>query len=467
MVNNASKSMSIQPDQFFTASLRILPHGYDICRILAEAINNVDPFVAMRKHLFFESDSLTIAGRSYDLTQFHRILVIGAGKAVVPMLMALYDLLGNRISAGVVITKQGYVAAGQFPGANKISIIEASHPVPGQSNLDASSRLVRMVDHLGPQDLVICLLSGGGSALLLKPAPAISLADLQAATQLLLSSGAEIGEINTIRKHLDELKGGQLAKIIYPATLISLILSDVIGDHLDQIASGPTTADPTSFEDAWNILSKYHLVDQVPPSVSAHIQAGMQGHIPETIKPADPILERVHQVIIGNNLQAVNAALGAAASFGFSTLTLTTTLHGEASQVGRLLVETARSLLSSPIPLPRPACFVAGGETTVTLHGCGQGGRNQELALGAVDSLAGEAPMLLVSLATDGGDGPTDAAGAVVTNHTRASGLSLGLDASEYLSNNDAYHYFDNLGDLIKTGPTLTNVNDLVLIFAL
>jgi glycerate 2-kinase len=256
-----------------------------------------------------------------------------------------------------------------------------------------------------------------------------------------------------------------LATKFYPAVVVSLIISDVVGDDLDKIASGPTVADPTTFQDACDIIHKYHLTDQIPPAICNHIQAGIANKIPETLKPGDPIFTHVHNIIIGGNKQAVLATEHAAMRFGIKTHILTTSLQGEASLVGKSLSDSVMSLLLPAVQ--RPICFLAGGETTVTIHGTGKGGRNQELALGSVERLAGDIPIVLVSLASDGGDGSTDAAGAVVTHHTRALGLSLGLDPQVFLDNNDSYHYFERLGDLIKTGPTLTNVNDLVFIFAL
>jgi glycerate 2-kinase len=459
--------MDIQPGQFATKSLRESPRGGDICRILASAINHADAGEAVLNSIVLQGNQLVIAGRPYDLTEYDRILIIGIGKAIYPMLSALHGILANRITSAFAITKRGYIGSKLLLDDPRVSIVEASHPVPDRSNLQASASLVAMLHDLTAHDLVICLLSGGGSALLVQPPHGISLCDLRLVTQLLLSSGADIGEMNAIRKHLDSLKGGGLARLLYPASVVSLIISDVVGDHLDHIASGPTVADPTTFQAAWAVLKKYRLIDQVPPAIRHHLKAGVTGTIPETLKPGDPIFDHVVNVIIGSNSQAARLAEDSASRCGFHARLLTTSLQGEASQAGKSLTESVKSLAFFSPPFPRPACFIAGGETTVTIHGAGLGGRNQELALGAVDSLSGDASLLLVSLATDGGDGPTDAAGAVATHQTKSLGLSLGLDSAVYLANNDAYHYFERLGDLLKTGPTLTNVNDLVFIFAL
>jgi hydroxypyruvate reductase len=311
------------------------------------------------------------------------------------------------------------------------------------------------------------LISGGGSSLIIQPSLGLSLEDIQETTSLLLSCGASITEMNTVRKHLDELKGGGLVKKLFPATVISLILSDVIGDSLDMIASGPTAADPTTYGDARVVLENYQLWDRIPAPVRSHLTDGVEGLIPETVKPGDPVLGNVSNILVGNNSQVVLAAVKAANDLGFSAELLPRPLQGEASLVGQTIIERVTTRLASYTNTRQPACFIAGGETTVTVKGNGKGGRNQELALGAVKRLSTDGPMALVSLATDGGDGPTDAAGAVATNQTYSLGLAKGLEPVDYLLRNDSYNYFDQLGDLIKIGPTLTNVNDLLFIFGL
>lgn len=458
--------MLIQPEQFATNSLRRSSMGNDICQVLAAAIDSADAGVAIKNKVSLEANHIIIANTSYDLTEYKRVFVIGAGKAAVPMVFAIYKILGKRITAGIVITKDGYISKDNPSLETPLNIIEASHPVPNHRNLDASSQVYSLIRNLTSDDLVICLLSGGGSALMIRPSQGISLENIQDTTSILLTCGATINELNTIRKHLDELKGGGLAKILFPASVISLLLSDVVGDSLDMIASGPTVADTTTYKDAWAILSKYQILDQIPSPIRSHIMDGIAGIIPETLKPGDPILDKVQNFIAGNNKQTALAAIQAAKTMGFNTKLLTTSLHGEASHMGQSLSESAKSLLISPTRIPQPACLLASGETTVTIKGTGKGGRNQELALGAVKSLSGVDQILLVSLATDGGDGPTDAAGAVVSDQTYSLGSAIGLSPIEYLERNDSYHYFEPLGDLIKTGPTLTNVNDLVFIFS-
>jgi glycerate 2-kinase len=459
--------MIIQPEQISTYSLSRYSRGDDIRTVIAAAINDVDAGEAIKKHVTCDADHLIIDNQNYDLSKYKRVFVIGVGKACVPMADAIYKILHDHIASGLLITKEGYLNLEKYHIETQVKIIEASHPIPDQRNLDATLMLIALTSELNGDDLVIFLLSGGGSSLLMNPSPGISLQDIQAITAILLSCGASINEMNTIRKHVDQFKGGGLAKFLSPAEVISLILSDVVGDNLEVIASGPTVADPTTFGDAWAVLNKYQILDQIPLRIRSQISTGLLGAIQETIKPGDPILSRVSNVIVGNNVDAVKSAFNTSQMLGFDTRILTTLLQGEASHIGRILSVEAKTLLSPPSIVTRPACMIAGGETTVTIRGTGKGGRNQELALGAVMSLSGPEQIILASLATDGGDGPTDAAGAVTTNETYSRGLALGLDPYDYLSRNDSYHYFESLGDLIKTGPTSTNVNDLVFIFGL
>lgn len=459
--------MLFTPQQFNTNSLHRLPKGKDICQLLAAAMNSADAESAIHRKVFRKGKLLHIDQTIYDLSLYNRIFLLGAGKAIVPMVKAICEILGDRITSGILITKEGYIEPSQPHIGKQVRIIQAGHPIPDQRNLDAVQEIFTIIRDLQRDDLVICLISGGGSSLLVKPAPGISLENIQETTELLLKSGATIDEMNVIRKHLDDFKGGNFAKLISPTMTISLILSDVIGDNLDMVASGPTVADPSTFRDARTILEKYQLLKHIPPAIRSHLEAGINGMIPETVKPGDSIMANVSNYLIGNNTSCVHAALLAAEKYGFYSQLLTTTLHGEASQVGKLLVEDARARFISQLSFPKPLCLIGGGETTVTIHGDGKGGRNQELVLGAVKSLSGPSPIILISLATDGGDGPTDAAGAVATNQTYKTGLAMDLDPDVYLHRNDAYHYFERLGDLIKTGPTLTNVNDLVFIFVL
>ena len=379
---------------------------------------------------------------------------------------ATAEVLGDRLQAGILVTKQGQAGIYPEPVDSRLQVLEAAHPVPDQSSLEASRQVIDLLGKLEAEDLLLCLISGGGSALLTAPAEGIHLDDLQQLTSLLLGCGASIFEINTLRKHLELLKGGGLARLAAPAQLAALALSDVIGDPLDVIASGPAVPDPTSFADTLKILKSHRIFDQVPDSIRQRLLLGAQGSLPETPKPGEACFERVGNVIVASNRQAAHAAAAQAEQEGFKSIVLTTSLQGEARQAGRFLAALARELAAGEAFIQKPACLILGGETTVNLQGSGLGGRNQELALGAVADLAGLGSVLLIALATDGGDGPTDAAGAVVSGDTLSLARQLGLEAAAALQNNDSYHFFQPLGALLKPGPTQTNVNDLAFLFA-
>jgi hydroxypyruvate reductase len=325
--------------------------------------------------------------------------------------------------------------------------------------------MVGLLQDTTANDVVICLLSGGGSALLPLPVPGVTLDDLQRLTSDLLRCGATINEINAVRKHLSQVQGGQLARLAAPAPVIALILSDVVGSPLDVIASGPTVPDTSTFADALGVLERYGIIEQTPPAIVAHLRRGLSGDVPETPKPGDPVFEHVQTLVIGDNRIAAQAAVQQAAELGLHTLLLSTYVEGEAREVAKVLAGLGKEIARYGQPLPRPACLIAGGETTVTIRGQGKGGRNQELALAAAIALDGWDDVLLLTVATDGGDGPTDAAGAFADGTTVARARVQGLNPAAYLANNDAYNFFQALGDLLITGPTRTNVNDLTLIF--
>lgn len=452
----------MEPDLFQTKSLNEIDSGGRVKGILAAALEAVDPGQAVRRSLHREGERLTAGGRPYDLNRFRRVLVAGAGKAGMPMSKAVEEILGDRLTNGIVIVKEGY--AGE-QGLH-VRVLEAGHPVPDERGVAGTEKIVQLLKDTRPDDLVMCLISGGGSALLTWPAEGATLEDLRALTETLLASGASINEINALRKHLDQVKGGRLARLAAPAQVVTLILSDVVGDPLDVIASGPTVADQSTFEMAYQVLERYDLIDRAPAMIVNIIQRGRLGQLAENPKPGDRLFQDVNNVVIGSNHQAAQAAVDQARVYGFEAMLLTTYLQGEARHAGRLLAAVARQIAASGQPIKRPACVVAGGETTVTLRGDGYGGRNQEVALGAVRDMAGLKGVLLIALATDGGDGPTGAAGAVVTGKTFERAGDMGLDPSDFLARNDAYHFFEPLGDLIKTGPTQTNVNDLAFVFA-
>lgn len=455
----------MDPDRLLTETLRSAPWGAQVARVLAAGLAAVDPFAAVERTLTRQGGRLYAAGREVPLDAFERVLVIGAGKAGLPMARAVVGVLGERVAGGVVIVKEGHAEG--HPAVGPVQIIQAGHPLPDERGLEGTRRIADLLAGAGGRDLVLCLISGGGSALLTMPSPGLNLADLRALTDQLLASGASIDEINTLRKHLDRVKGGGLARMAAPAQVITLILSDVVGNPLDIIASGPTVPDPATFADARRVLARYDLASRVPPALVRLLAEGARGDVPETPKPGDPLFDRVDNLLVGSNGLAAGAAQDQAVREGFNALLLTTYLQGEAREVGRVLAALARQLAVHDEPLPRPACLVFGGETTVTLRGEGLGGRNQEAALGAVADLAGLPDTVLVTLATDGGDGPTDAAGAVATGETLARAREAGMAPDAFLARNDAYHFFSPLGDLLRPGPTQTNVNDLAFIFTL
>jgi len=429
-------------------------------QIIKAALKAVDPAQAVADYFQANPQLVTQINDSPG-----KVLVVGAGKAGAPMAAAVSEIFGDKIEAGRVVVKYGHSAVdGDKADSTRVRISEAGHPIPDQAGLEAARSIVQLLENSSSKDIVLCLISGGGSALLTLPADGVSLGDLQATTEMLLAAGATINEFNTIRKHLSAVKGGRLAQIAAPATVHTLILSDVVGDPLPVIASGPTVPDPTTFAEAWNIIQHYQLQDRLPEPVRHRLQQGRAGEIPDTPKPGDALFERVHHAIIGSNRIAARAAVEAAQRAGLNAQLLTTFVEGEAREIGKLLAGLAKGLLVDEGPLQRPACLVLGGETTVTLKGDGKGGRNQEMALAAAIALAGWHGTLIVCLGTDGTDGPTDAAGAFADGATVARAQALGLNGLSFLKRNDAYNFFEPLDDLIITGPTQTNVNDLYLI---
>ena len=451
---------------FLTSSLQNNAWGDSVCRVLAAAIQAVEPKQAIHHHLIRKGSQLSVSGRSYNLDDYKQIIIIGAGKAGSPMVEAIEEILSDRQLDGMIIIKEGHVSKSTNLTPRKIQLVEAGHPIPDDRGVAGTNRIIDILNHTDQETLVICLISGGGSALFVSPVDGISLIDLQILTSELLTCGASINEINTLRKHLEKVKGGNLARLAAPAQVISLILSDVVADPLDVIASGPTVPDTTTFRDAIQILKKYQILEKVPLSIYEHLSRGMAGLITENPDPSDPIFQNVNNWIIASNQLAAQAALKQAQAEGLNSLLLTSYLQGEARQAGRFVAALARQVDKDGQPVPRPACIVLGGETTVTVIGDGKGGRNQELALGSVGDIAGLPDIALVSMATDGGDGPTDAAGAVVTGETLTRAQQAGISTFAHLARNDAYHFFQSLDDLLLIGPTHTNVNDLVFLFA-
>ena len=431
----------------------------DLQAIFQAALQAVDPGEAIRAHVRREGNQLRVADRTYDLSQYDALYLIGMGKAGAAMAIAVEKMLGDRLRGGHVIVKYGH--GGPVTHA---TLHEADHPIPDEAGVQATRTLLDFVEGRGPRELVICLISGGGSALSPAPVGGITLAEKQEVTRQLLACGATIHEINALRKHISQIKGGQLARLASPATLITLVLSDVVGDSLDVIASGPTVPDTSTFTDCLEILRKYRLFDTVPMAIRRHLEAGVSGAIPETPKPGDAVFSRTQTVIIGRNLQALEAASRQATALGYRPLILSSAIEGETREVARVHAGIAREVLASGHPIAAPACILSGGETTVTLRGQGKGGRNQEFALALALDINSMPGIAALSAGTDGTDGPTDAAGAVVDWTTCTRAEQHGLHPREALEHNDAYPFFECLGDLVITGPTQTNVMDVRII---
>jgi len=431
-------------------------------RIFRAGLTAAEAGGAVRKHFGIGNGYLCAGDVRLSVQDFDRIFLIGAGKAAVEMAAAVEAIAGRHLSGGLAVTKQA-PARGRL---RRIKIIEAEHPIPGRAGVRAVAMIRQLLHELNARDLLVVAISGGASALLPAPADPITLEAKQRTTELLLRAGADIGELNAVRKHLSMLKGGQLAALAYPASVVSLLLSDVIGDRVDVIGSGLTAPDPSTFGDALGVLQKYGLGLKAPREVRRRLERGARGKIPETPKPGDPAFERVHNVVVGSNRMALEAAATEAERLGFSPLILSSTMQGEAREVGRAHGEILREVARSGHPLRGPACILSGGETTVTVRGNGRGGRNQEFALAAAAAIDGLNETLVLSAGTDGTDGPTDAAGAIATGRTMERARQLGLDAREYLMKNNSYAFFDGLGDLIRTGPTGTNVMDIHMLLA-
>jgi hydroxypyruvate reductase/glycerate 2-kinase len=449
--------------------------GKDIREIYSSALFAVNPAQLMRGHSGLIKAELV-------KNKFSQLFVIGFGKASCQMADAGVSAIDHKLlTKGILITKYGHTAI-QNPEDKKIRrldeketstskhlsfsssqlqntpirIYEAGHPIPDENGVKATERIVMLLNKADRDTLVVCLISGGGSALLVSPGNGISLKEKQAVTQLLLNAGADISDLNTVRKHLSKVKGGRLAEIASPAKMITLIISDVIGDNLDIIASGPTSPDSSEFQDALNVIDKYRLHEKIPQNALTTLIKGTKGLIPETPKQDNAIFQNVHNMIIGSNLMALNAAQETARSLGYKTEIISSGISGEAGDVGTWLSEKAKGARNT-----KKVCLISGGETTVTVKGRGRGGRNTELALGFAKAIQGVRGVTLLSAGTDGTDGPTDAAGAIVNGTTVSRAVNLGLDPDAHLNNNDSYTFFKKLDDLVITGPTGTNVMDV------
>jgi len=413
--------------------------------IFKAALAAADPSAAVTRHL-----------KRRDFARYSNIYVIGAGKAGASMAHAAERVLGRRITAGLINVKDA-------PASRRNSRIELNpcgHPMPDARGVAGAERIAQIAAAARKDDLVVCLISGGASALMPLPAVGITLAEKQATTRLLLACGANIHEINTIRKHISRIKGGQLARLAAPAAVESLLLSDVVGDDLDVIGSAPTAPDASTFAAAAEVFDRYGIRARVPAAVKRRIEGGQRGELPETPKPGDPIFQRVRNTVVGGNRLALAAAARHARSLGFRTLVLSSQIQGETREIARMHAAIACEIVGSHQPVKAPACIITGGETTVTLKGEGLGGRNQEFVLAAAIDIAGLKNVVVFSAGTDGSDGPTDAAGAIADGQT----LGRNPDARRYLDENNSYRYFESLGDLVISGPTNTNVMDVRII---
>jgi len=419
----------------------------DARAIFQASLKAADPKEAILRH----APGLT----SLLEADYERIFVIGAGKASALMAQAVEKLLGRRITGGVINVKDGHTAR-----LKRVELVECGHPVPDERGVAGAARIAELALQATARDLVICLISGGASALLPMPAPGLTLADKQAVTRLLLECGANIHEINTVRKHLSAIKGGQLARLAAPARLLTLVLSDVIGDDLSVIGSGPTWPDGSTFADALDVLRRFEVVRRVPVAVLRHLEESAE----ETPKPGDAAFAGAVTVVVGSNRLAVEAAEAEAARRGYHPLILSTRIEGETREVARMHAAMALEVLEADRPVAKPACLISGGETTVTIRGQGLGGRNQEFALAAALDIEDAAGIVVLSGGTDGNDGPTDAAGAIASHTTLDRAEMMGLPARAMLAANDSYHFFEPLGDLLVTGPTGTNVMDVRLL---
>lgn len=436
----------------------------NLADIFNAALAAVDPYNAVLNAARVERNQLQIADTQYDLAAFNRIIVVGAGKATARMALAIETLLGKKISAGLIVVKDGHTVP-----LSIIEQVESSHPVPGEAGVAGTTRILEMANAADEKTLFICLISGGASALLVAPAIGLTLQDKQNTTRLLLNAGASINELNAVRKHLSMVKGGRLAQAAYPAQVVTLIVSDVIGDPLDVIASGPTAPDDSTFADARAVIAKYGLQKKLPRRVVDHLQRGVAGQEPETVKKNDPCWNSTRNIVVASIRQAMAAAQKKSAQFGFVAKIISESLQGEAREAARFLAQIARDELAAMKPNER-RCLLCGGETTVTVRGTGMGGRNQELALAFALEIEGCLGVTLLSAGTDGTDGPNDAAGAMVDGSTATSARNLGLNPVSFLNNNDSYAFFQQFDAAtgvhshFKTGATGTNVMDIQIV---
>jgi glycerate 2-kinase len=430
-------------------------------QIFLKGVESVLPDRLISNCLTLNDNCLIIGTHTFSLDSIENIFVIGAGKASAMMASEVEKVLGNRIADGHITVKYGHSCRLKF-----IKVSEAGHPVPDSNGFKATSAILKIAKRAGPTDLVICLLSGGGSALLPDFPEGSSPQEMITVNNLLINSGACIKEINAVRKHLSILKGGQLARSVFPATLVSLILSDVPGDPLDVIASGPTTPDPTTFRQALSVLGKFNLVKSVSAGILKYLYQGETGIRSETPKPGDQVFEKTYNLLIGSNKVALEAAQHKALEFNFNPVVIDDQLQGDTSSVAEYIVETALKFQKDKSEV-KPVCLLFGGETTVKMTGKGLGGRNQHIALLCAILLQNHPGITLLAAGTDGTDGQTAAAGAVVDSDTVPFAISKKIVPAKYLREFDSYNFFKKAGGHIITGPTMTNVMDIIVILVM
>ncbi|MDA8305960.1 MAG: glycerate kinase [Deltaproteobacteria bacterium] len=440
---------------------------HDADTIFRAALERVDPLAMIGRCMSIDAGELVIRTEydeaCYAMGNYDRIVVAGMGKAAARMALGVEQALGDRISGGLIAVKEGC----EEP-LSRLAVVEAGHPLPDLRSMRAAAGLLAVGRGLDERTLALVLISGGGSAVVCAPAQGLRLEDKIATTGLLLSCGATIQEINCVRKHLSAVKGGRLAEAFAPATVVSLILSDVVGDDLDAIASGPTVPDPTTFTDSLEVFRRYGIEEQIPSDVMHFLRRGAAGKTPETPKPGEPVFDRARTILLGTNRQALTAGRARAQELGYATMVLTSRLTGEAREAALMILGIGKDIASSGFPLARPACIIMGGETTVTLRGTGKGGRNQEMALAFLTGLERSPKdgqdLLFFSASTDGSDGPTEAAGAFASSELLCRARLGGLYPEAFLSNNDSYNFFNSCGGLVRTGPTNTNVCDIQIL---
>ncbi len=435
----------------------------DALRAVKAAISGANPEMLMKQKLRLNGSILRAGGKSFDLSSYRRVIVIGGGKASVGMVSGLARVMRKWITSGVVNAPR--YERSRSPAAG-IEFCPSTHPLPSQAGVDGVKRMLSLVGTTTKKDLIVCLISGGASSMMPLPVQGITLSDKSTITKLMLAGGACINEVNTVRRHLSSIKGGRLAETLSPATILTLILSDVIGNKLEDIGSGPTAPDPSTYADARRVVEKYRVWKKAPDSVRQVITDGLQGRLKETAKPGSKVFRRISNIIIGDNSAACKAAAESLRRDGYRVKSLTHRFQGEARLAGLFVSSILRTIDTGKSSLRRPAAFVMGGETTVAVKGKGKGGRNQELVLAASLGIDQMTRVLTASVGTDGVDGNSDAAGAFADGTSVQRAKSFGIDPEKFLKNNNSYNYFRKLGDLIRTGPTGTNVNDITIALA-